>query len=113
MAAVNLDIQAVLTVCGIDQPDSARIMNNEGFNDLEDLGVMEGDKDVIEMAKRMSSRAANNGRVILGTVQIKRLQALVWWARDHQRRGLPLVAVAFDVAAMNEALASKGVEIER
>ena len=55
MAAVILDIQDVLTVCGIGQQDSARIMNSEGFNNLEDLGVMEGDKDVVEMAKRMSS----------------------------------------------------------
>ena len=79
MAAINLDIQAVLTVCGIGQQESACIMISEGFNNLEDLGVIKGDKDVVEMAKRMSSRAAA-GRVILGTVQIKRLQALVWWA---------------------------------
>ena len=46
-------------------------------------------------------------------MQIKRLQSLVWWAQDHQRRGLPLVAADYDAAAMTEAMASKGVKKER
>ena len=113
MAAINPDIQAVFAVCGIGQQDSIRITGNEGFVDIGDLGVMEGDKDVLEMAKRMATRPANAGRVLLGTVQIKRLQALVWWIRDHQRRGLALVAAEFDIATMNVAMTSKSVEKER
>jgi hypothetical protein len=45
--------------------------------------------------------------VLLGTVIIKRLQTLVWWVRDHQKQGLALEAVNFDVAAMNEAAEMK------
>jgi hypothetical protein len=74
---------------------------------------MKGDKDVLEMARQMATRSINAGRVLLGTVQIKRLQALVWWVRDYQRRGLALVAADFDVAAMNAAMTSKSVEKER
>ena len=70
MAGIDPDIQAVFTVCGLHQEDSKRIAENEGFDNLDDLGVMEGDKDVLEMAKRLATQAANNGRVLLGTVQI-------------------------------------------
>jgi hypothetical protein len=38
------------------------------------------------MAKRMASRTVNAGRVILGTMQIKRVQALVFWVKDHEKR---------------------------
>ena len=68
MAAIKPDIQAVFTVCRIGQRDSIRITDNEGFVDLGDLGVMEGDKDVLEMAKCIASQPANAGRVLLGTV---------------------------------------------
>jgi hypothetical protein len=113
-AIINPDLTAVFTVCGIG-PQGVRIQiaTNEGFVDLADLGTMEGDKDVLEMAKRLSTRTVADGRVLLGTVQIKRLQALVWWVRDHQRRGLVLVAADFDIDAMNAAMTSKSVEKER
>jgi hypothetical protein len=40
---------------------------------------MNGDSDVTKLAKRMASRPnAAAGRVILGTMQSKRLQALVY-----------------------------------
>ena len=108
------DLNAVFTVCGIaQQPVRALIMANEGFVDIDDLGVMEGDKDVLEMAKRLSSRTVADGRVLLGTVQIKRLQALVWWVRDHHRRGLVIDHNDFNVISMNVALTSKGVERDR
>ena len=113
MTAINVDVQAVLTVCSIGPIDSARIATNEYFVNLDDLGVMKGDKDVLEMAKRMATRAANAGRVLLGTVQIKCLQALVWWARDHQRRGLALVAADFNVAVMNATMTLTSIEKER
>ena len=65
---IDPEVEAVFNVCGIDNEDAKRIAQNEGFKSLDDLGVMEGDKDVLEMAKRLSTRAANNGRVLLGTV---------------------------------------------
>jgi hypothetical protein len=50
--------------------------------------------------------------VILGTVVIKRLQTLVWWVRDHQKRGLPLVAAEFDAAMMNQVSEMKTLRHE-
>ena len=71
---------------------------------------MEDDKDVIEMAKRMASRSLNQGRVNLSTVTIKRLQALVWWIRDHQKLNLPLDAAAFTPAVLATAVERKIVQ---
>ena len=110
---IDPDVAEVFDVCGIEDADAERIAENEGFESLIDLGVMEGDKDVLEMAKRLSTRAANNGRVLLGTVQIKRLQAVVWWVRDHQRRGLAPLAADFSVAVMNTSMTLKNVDKER
>jgi hypothetical protein len=53
---------------------------------------MNGDSDITEMAKRMPSRPnAAAGREILGMMQIKRLQALVYWVKGHDKRGLQAV----------------------
>jgi hypothetical protein len=53
--------------------------NIEGLDSVEAFASMNGNPDVTEMAKRMASRPdAAAGRLILGTMQIKRLQALVY-----------------------------------
>ena len=77
---------------------------------MEDLGVLETDMDITEMAKRMASRMQAEGRVLLGTVIIKCLQKLVWWIRDHQKRGLPLVAAEFNAETMNQASEMKALK---
>ena len=52
-------------MCGVEDEDTrGDIIAWEGFETLEDLGILEVDKDVIEMAKRMASRNQNQGRVI-------------------------------------------------
>ena len=85
-------IHRVLQVCGITS-NTARstFINIEGLSDIEAFGAMSGDTDVTEMAKRMAARSsAATGRVILGTMQIKRLQALVYWVKDSTNRGLEI-----------------------
>jgi hypothetical protein len=77
------------------------------FIQLDDLGVLETDMDITEMAKRMASRTQAEGRVLLGTVVIKRLQTLVWWIRDHQKCGLPLNANEFNIKTMASAAEMK------
>jgi hypothetical protein len=53
------------------------LVNIEELDSLEAFASMNGDPDVMEMAKRMASRPnAAAGRVILGAMQIKRLQAI-------------------------------------
>jgi hypothetical protein len=81
------DLHLVLETCGIlDAVTRANIINREGFQSLADLGVLETDTDVSDMAKRLASRTQAEGRVYLGTVVVKRLQTLVWWVRDHQKQ---------------------------
>jgi hypothetical protein len=38
---------------------------------------------------------------------VKHLQTLVWWVRDHEKHGLPLVAADFDIETMNEVVQIK------
>jgi hypothetical protein len=107
------DLDTILKMCGIGaQATRTQLIANKGFTSLADLGVMEGNKDVIEMAKPMSSCTAGEGRINLGTAQIKRLQALIWWVRDNQKRGVDLVAAGLTVAEMNEAMIHKSIEKE-
>jgi hypothetical protein len=107
------ELNAVFMTCGInDAAVRASIIAREGFTQIEDLGVLETDTDVMEMAKRMASRTQAKGRVLLGTVIIKRLQTLVWWVRDHQKRGLPLEAADFNAATMNQASEMKALRCE-
>ena len=78
---------------------------------MEEIGLLEGDNDVTEMAKRMASRPTVQ-RVHMTTVQIKKLQALVWWIRDRMMHDQPLVAMAFDADALTAALERKRIEKE-
>jgi hypothetical protein len=107
------DLHAVFEMCGItDAATRTLIMNREGFTQLDDLGVLETDSDVTEMAKRMASRTQAEGRVLLGTVIIKRFQTLVWWICDHQKRGLPLIANDFTIETMADAAEMKTLRRE-
>jgi hypothetical protein len=64
-------------------------LNVEGLDLIAAFASMSGDSDVTEMAKRMASRPNKAaGRVILGTMHIKQLQALVYWVKDYNKRGM-------------------------
>ena len=107
------ELNMVFQTCGIADPVvRTNIINREGFTSLEDLGVLETDTDVSDMAKRLASRTQAEGRVYLGTVVVKRLQTLVWWVRDHQKRGLTVNAADFTVQEMNQAAEMKGLKRE-
>ena len=112
MAAGNVNnVDLVLALCGVEnQVARGNIIAWEGFESLEDLGILEDDKDVSEMAKRMAGRAPNQGHVHLSTVTIKRLQALVWWIHDRQKLNLPLNAAALTPAVLTDAVERKIVQ---
>jgi hypothetical protein len=58
-------------MCSItDQATRALIVAHGGFTQLEDLGILETDMDIMEMAKRMASRTQAEGWVLLGSVVI-------------------------------------------
>ena len=107
------ELNAVFAMCGIiNEVMQANIINQEGFTQLSDLGVLETDSDVTEMVKRMAARTQAEGRVLLGTIAIKHLQTLVWWVRDHQKRGLDVNAADFTAKAMDEASEMKNLKRE-
>jgi hypothetical protein len=66
--------------------DHTLIINNEGFQLIADFGVLE-DKDVFEMVKRLGNCTVAAGRVNVGVIQVKKLQALCYWVRDQQKHG--------------------------
>jgi hypothetical protein len=82
-------VHDVLNLCGVTVPATCQIfIDIEGLDTIDAFANLNGDSDVTEMAKRMASRTAAVGRVILGTMQIKKIQALVYWVKDHHRRNL-------------------------
>jgi hypothetical protein len=81
------DIHAVLVICGFaNVVDRMSINNNEGFQSIADFGILE-DEDVLEMVKRLGNRTVAAGRVNVGAIQVKKLQALCYWVRDQQKHG--------------------------
>ena len=74
--------------------------------------MFESDKDVDRMAGTLASRTLQEGCVHLGTITIKKLQALMFWCKNHQMHGVDLVAAEFDQAALNEDMEGKHVHKE-
>jgi hypothetical protein len=98
----------VLEICGVSSATARDVfIEVEGLNTIEAFGALSGDADVTEMAKRMASCTANVGRVILGTMQIKRIQALVFWVKDHERRQLDIEPNAWNKEELRATLARK------
>ena len=92
----NADVHAVLTVCGFaNVADRTSLIDNEGFQTVADFGLLD-EKDVYEMVKRMGSRTAAAGRVNVGAIQVKKLQALRFWVRDQQTHGQAINAADWD-----------------
>ena len=111
MADPIAQLNLVFEVCGIiDAAMRTNIINQEGFATIEDLGVLETDTDVLDMAKRMALRMQAEGRVLLGTVVVKRLQMLVWWVQDHQKCGLEVEAADWTADVMQKAAQMKSLK---
>ena len=103
------ELNAILTTCGITkQTKRTRIIDHEGFTTVANFAQLEGDKDVDNMAKRLMTRPQY--RVLLGAIQIKTLQYLVYWVTDRVKRGQAVPAEEFTIASMNEAKIAKGLQ---
>ena len=90
--------------------DHNSIITCEGFNLIDDLAILEGDSDVIEMAKRMASHMEANGCVNLSTITIKHLQGLVYYVRDRRMHGMMMTAKDWMQEAMETAMTKKEVK---
>ena len=107
--AANISgIHTVLAVCGVIHPDNRNlILTGEGITSIAEFGVFDSNRDVVDMAKRLSSLTINDDRVNLGTVHIKNIQALVWCINDRQKYGQDLDPAKFDQATMLASMQSK------
>ena len=86
VAANIAGIHIVLDVCGVVDPENCNLIcTGKGLTSIADFGVFDSNRDVVDMEKRLSSRTMNDGRVNLGTVHIKKVQALIWWINDRQK----------------------------
>ncbi len=100
----------MLTISGIaNAATCTTFINIEGLDSMEAFASMNADPNNMERAKPMASRP-NTRRVILGTMQIKRLQALVYWVKDHDKRGLQAVPEMWTQEVMFAAMARKESE---
>ena len=72
------NLHLVLTACGVSvKAMRTLIINNKSLTSIADFGFLDGgDNEVIAMSLRMARCVANNDRVILGGIQIKKIQAL-------------------------------------
>jgi hypothetical protein len=105
-------IHGVLQVCGINAAASRDVfILTEGLDTMELFALLSGDTDVTEMAKRMASRSVNGGRVILGTMHIKKIQALVFWVKDLANRGITPDPDEWDVDEMAKAMEMKEASV--
>ena len=82
----------------------------EGLSELKEFANLNGDGDISDMAKRMAARPSAAGRAILRTMHIKKLQALVYWVKDHDRRGLEADPSSWDEDTMAESMERKEAE---
>ena len=64
VAANTSGIHTVLAVCGVvDADDRNLICTGKGLSSIADFGVFYSDRDVVDMAKRLSSCTINDGRI--------------------------------------------------
>ena len=111
VAANIAGVQKFLAVCGVNDPDNRNLIcTGKGLTQIADFGVFDRNHDVVDMAKRLSSLTINDGSVNLGTVHIKKIQALVWWINDRHKFGQDLDPAKFDQATMLASMQSKGIE---
>ena len=69
-------MHGVLAVCGILANTFCQIfIDVEGLNMVDAFATLNGDSDVTEVAKCMAAQMANAGHVILGIMQVKKIQA--------------------------------------
>jgi hypothetical protein len=89
-APVENPVHNVLALCGVTSFNARQnFITIEGLDTIDAFATLSGDSDVTEMAKRMASRSSvAAGKVILGTMQIKKIQALVYWVKDHHKCNL-------------------------
>ena len=104
----------MLVVCGImDTNNTAgnhsthRFIDSQGFMGIDYLTMLHI-KNVPHMIKDHNLTPNKDSR--LGTIQHRRLQYLVWWAKDHQCCGLEITSDAWTAAELTSSITKMNIE---
>ena len=75
MADPISDLHMVLIICGVSvKATRALIINNKSLTSIAEFGFLDVcDDGVTKMSSRMARHVANNGRVIMCGIQIKKI----------------------------------------
>ncbi len=93
-------VRAALTVCGCTN-EQRNALVEEGLTTMADLLVIQA-KDVAAMCNNLSRIPANRGGCKIGTVIMKKLEALINWCHDRNREGHDLDANEFNADVLSE-----------
>ena len=96
----NNEVDATLAGIGF-QPNQIVALRNEGFETLADF-VTVNDKDISNMANRLTSLPTNRQGARIGLIHIKKLQTLAFWVKDCVNCGAPIDHTKFDLATLAE-----------
>ena len=107
-------LRQMLLICGI--PDIANQAGNrpttlfiesQGFGSVDDFAMLRI-KDVPHMIKDHNS--VPNQAARMGAVHQRKIQALIWWAKDRQRRGLPITPAEWTMATLATSITQINIE---
>ena len=107
-------LRSMLLVCGIPDIVNAHghrptllFIASQGFDSVNDFPMLRI-KDVPHMIKDHNSVPNQEAR--LGAVQQRKLQALIWWSKDRQRRGLPITAADWTAAELATSITQINID---
>ena len=96
-----MTINHALSTCGITTVAGRQAFAFDGFQNVADFALI-NDTDVTNMVKVMGTR--DERAYNLGALQVKKVRALVFWARDLRQRQLPIPNNGFTPAVLQETL---------
>ena len=91
-------VMEALRLCGCSVEQTNALVG-EGFTNMADFLVIQA-KDVAGMCTNLARIPINRGGSKIGTVIMKKIEALVMWCHDREREGQELDASAFDRNAL-------------
>ena len=91
-------VMEALRLCGCSVEQTNALVG-EGFTNMADFLVIQA-KDVAGMCTNLARIPINRGGSKIGTVIMKKIEALVMWCHDQEREGQELDASAFDRNAL-------------
>jgi hypothetical protein len=101
-------VRLALTRCGASLTQRDAIIQ-EGFTGMDDLLFMD-ESDVERMMSNITKLRANQGGVRIGALLTKKVQALVYWAKEQDRHGMDLDANRFTELQVRETIGQMMVE---